>query len=143
MQYSLWNPKTQKFYHARNVSAIYLSQYANEDATTIYVNDASVFSVNTIIVIDTIIYSEVEKFKEIKESLPEKISEKVSDIAGLKGKLTSCNGGLDANWLVRKDIPTITFGGGHYKPHSLDEYVEINEYYDACKYAISLATYNT
>ena len=36
----------------------------------------------------------------------------------------------------------ITFGNGHYEAHSLDEYVLINEYHDACKYAISLAIHN-
>ncbi|MDC6448034.1 M20/M25/M40 family metallo-hydrolase [Alphaproteobacteria bacterium] len=57
----------------------------------------------------------------------------------LKSDIVSCNGGLDANWLVKKGIPTVTFGNGHYNPHSLDEYLEISEYYDSCKLAISLA----
>jgi len=39
----------------------YLSSYANEDDTTIEVNDGSVFSVGGIIIIDTIIYSQTEK----------------------------------------------------------------------------------
>ncbi|SVA38484.1 uncharacterized protein METZ01_LOCUS91338, partial [marine metagenome] len=28
------------------------------------------------------------------------------------------------------------------KPHSIDEYVLIDEFYDACRYAISLALHN-
>jgi len=71
-----------------------------------------------------------------------KISQQISKSEKFNGKVVTCNGGLDANWLVRKNIPTITFGNGHYKPHSLDEYVLIDEFYDACKYAISLALYN-
>ena len=71
-----------------------------------------------------------------------KISLQISKSEKFSGKTVTCNGGLDANWLVRKDIPTITFGNGHYRPHSTDEYVLIDEFYDACKYAISLALHN-
>jgi len=58
----------------------------------------------------------------------------------LSSNTVSCNGGLDANWLIKKGIPTVTFGNGHYNPHSLDEYLEITEYNDSCKLAISIAT---
>ncbi len=75
-----------------------------------------------------------------KNSQVVKISEQISKAEKLGGKTVTCNGGLDANWLIKKNIPTITFGNGHYNPHSLDEYVVISEFYDACKYAISLAT---
>lgn len=71
-----------------------------------------------------------------------KISQEVSKSNNLIGKTAFVNGGLDANWLVKKNIPMITFGNGHYEAHSLDEYVLINEYHDACKYAISLAIHN-
>ena len=71
-----------------------------------------------------------------------KISQQISKSEKFSGKVVKSNGGLDANWLVRKNIPTITFGNGHYKPHSIDEYVLIDEFYDACKYAISLALHS-
>ena len=71
-----------------------------------------------------------------------KISQQISKSEKFSGKVVTSNGGLDANWLVRKNIPTITFGNGHYKPHSIDEYVLIDEFYDACKYAISLALHS-
>jgi len=71
-----------------------------------------------------------------------KISQQISKSEKFSGKAVTSNGGLDANWLVRKNIPTITFGNGHYKPHSIDEYVLIDEFYDACRYAISLALHN-
>jgi len=71
-----------------------------------------------------------------------KISQQISKSEKFSGKAVTSNGGLDANWLVRKNIPTITFGNGHYKPHSIDEYVLIDEFYDACRYAISLALHS-
>ncbi len=68
-----------------------------------------------------------------------KFSQSISKKIGFKGNIVSVNGGLDANWLVRKNIPTITFGNGHYKPHSLDEYLSISEFKDSCLFAIALA----
>ena len=69
-----------------------------------------------------------------------KFSQQVAKSHKFDVKTAFCNGGLDANWLVKKNIPTITFGNGHYNPHSLDEYVHIDEFYDACRLAILLAS---
>ena len=68
-----------------------------------------------------------------------KFATHISKQVNFKGKHVSCRGGLDANWLIKKNIPTITFGNGHYKPHSVDEYLDIAEYKDSCLYAIALA----
>ena len=59
---------------------------------------------------------------------------------GIKSSNVQVNGGLDANWLIRNGIPTVTFGNGHYNPHSLEEYLDIKEYLDSCRLAISIAT---
>jgi tripeptide aminopeptidase len=69
-----------------------------------------------------------------------KFATKISKKIGFAGQHVSCNGGLDANWLIKKNIPTITFGNGHYKPHSIGEYLNISEFKDSCLYAIALAT---
>ena len=69
-----------------------------------------------------------------------KIAKNSANKIGIQTKTVSVNGGLDANWLIKKGIPTITFGNGHYNPHSLDEYLDISEYNDSCKLAISIAT---
>src|SRR5205085_2399025 len=50
------------------------------------------------------------------------------------------NGGLDANWLVRHGIPTVSFGAGQNNVHTLDEYVDIPGYLDGCRFALALAT---
>jgi tripeptide aminopeptidase len=49
------------------------------------------------------------------------------------------NGGLDANWLVRHGVPTITFGAGQNNVHTVEEFVDIQEYLDGCKLALKLA----
>ena len=69
-----------------------------------------------------------------------KISTNISKQIGFLGNTVACNGGLDANWLIKKNIPTVTFGNGHYKPHSLGEYLNIPEFKDSCLFAIALAT---
>jgi tripeptide aminopeptidase len=51
------------------------------------------------------------------------------------------NGGLDANWLVRKGIPTVTFGAGQHNIHTTDEYVDLTEFYQGCMMALALATH--
>ena len=48
------------------------------------------------------------------------------------------NGGLDANWLIKNGIPTITFGNGHYNPHSLDEYLNIKEYEEMLDFSLTM-----
>lgn len=58
---------------------------------------------------------------------------------GLEPKLVKISGGFDANWLVKKDIPTITFGAGHNMCHTVGEYVEINDYFNACNLSLLLA----
>jgi tripeptide aminopeptidase len=60
--------------------------------------------------------------------------------AGLKPRLKVSNGGLDANWLVRHGIPTITFGAGQNKIHSVGEYVDLAEFEAGCRLALALAT---
>jgi tripeptide aminopeptidase len=58
--------------------------------------------------------------------------------AGLKPSLRVGNGGLDANWMVRHGIPTITFGAGQNNIHAIGEYVDLPEFAKACRLAIAL-----
>ena len=53
--------------------------------------------------------------------------------------LKLANGGLDANWLTRLGIPTITFGAGQHEIHTIQEYADLNEFIDGCTYALALA----
>ena len=54
--------------------------------------------------------------------------------------IRTANGGLDANWMVRHGIPTVTFGAGQNEPHTVDEWINLDEYERACALAVRLAT---
>src|SRR5262245_44015166 len=53
------------------------------------------------------------------------------------------NGGLDANWLVRHGIPTVTLGAGQNEIHTTQEFVDLAEFERGCQVAIALATEQT
>ena len=59
---------------------------------------------------------------------------------GLEPNLTICNGGLDANWLSCRGIPTVTLGCGQRKIHTADEQLDIAEYHTARRIALRLAS---
>lgn len=50
------------------------------------------------------------------------------------------NGGLDANWMYVHGIPTVTFGAGQFNAHTVDEWMDLEEYRKACQLALRLAT---
>src|SRR5262249_12291591 len=58
---------------------------------------------------------------------------------GWEAQLRVTNGGLDANWLTRHRVPTITFGAGQNNVHTTEEFVHIPDYLDACALALALA----
>jgi tripeptide aminopeptidase len=60
--------------------------------------------------------------------------------AGLKPQVRISNGGLDANWLVKHGLPTITFGAGQHNIHTIEEYVDLGLYLKGCRMALALAT---
>lgn len=59
---------------------------------------------------------------------------------GLAGKTRTTNGGLDANWMVRHGVPTITIGAGQRNVHTVDEYVEVADFLGGCRVALAMAT---
>ena len=50
------------------------------------------------------------------------------------------NGGLDANWMVKHGIPTVTFGAGQNEIHTVKEFVDLTEFESGCRVALALAT---
>lgn len=58
---------------------------------------------------------------------------------GLQPKLVIADGGLDANHLNARGVPTITLGAGQHSPHTVDEYVDLPEFFDGCRLALRLA----
>src|SRR5262249_11674757 len=77
----------------------------------------------------------------MKESLPvvKRAVAAVSSI-GATPAVRAANGGLDANWMVRHGVPTVTFGAGQNEPHTIDEGINLDEYDRACALALQLAT---
>jgi tripeptide aminopeptidase len=65
---------------------------------------------------------------------------RIANAIGLEPTLRVTNGGLDANWLVKHGIPTVTFGAGQNEIHTVQEYVDLNEFEHACRLALALAT---
>ncbi len=59
---------------------------------------------------------------------------------GRTPELRVTNGGLDANWLVKHGIPTVTFGAGQNEIHTVDEFIDLDEFDAACRLAVALAT---
>lgn len=50
------------------------------------------------------------------------------------------NGGLDANWLTHRGIPTVSLGCGQENMHTTEEAVNLPEFRRACDIAMLLAT---
>ena len=59
--------------------------------------------------------------------------------AGWQPTLRLTNGGLDANWMVRHGIPTVTFGAGQNDIHTVKEWVDVPEFLEGCRLAVALA----
>src|SRR5262249_17753789 len=66
-------------------------------------------------------------------------AEAVAKGLGYTPNLRISNGGLDANWMVRHGIPTITFGAGQNNIHQVGEYVELADFERGCQFALALA----
>jgi tripeptide aminopeptidase len=49
------------------------------------------------------------------------------------------NGGLDANWMVKHGVPTVTFGAGQNEIHTVKEFVDLTEFESGCRLALALA----
>ncbi|TVQ79853.1 MAG: M20/M25/M40 family metallo-hydrolase [Phycisphaeraceae bacterium] len=69
-----------------------------------------------------------------------KHAKRAAESIGLTPTTVFSNGGLDANWLVKHGVSTVTIGAGQYEIHTVNEYVELAEYALGCKMAVALAT---
>lgn len=77
----------------------------------------------------------------LKETSPVvRLAQAAGARAGWEPTLRVTNGGLDANWLSRNGVPTITLGAGQNMVHTIEEFVNLDDYLDGCRYALALAT---
>jgi tripeptide aminopeptidase len=65
---------------------------------------------------------------------------KALETLGIKPNTLFSNGGLDANWLDKHGIPTITIGAGQAEIHTIKENVNLSEYEKGCRLGVLLAT---
>jgi tripeptide aminopeptidase len=65
---------------------------------------------------------------------------RAAESIGMKPTTVFSNGGLDANWLVKHGLPTVTIGAGQYEVHTVKEYVHLPEFAAGCRLALALAT---
>ncbi|QEG37952.1 M20/M25/M40 family metallo-hydrolase [Bythopirellula goksoeyrii] len=59
---------------------------------------------------------------------------------GYTPELNISNGGLDANWLTARGIPTVTLGCGQNEIHTVKEWLDLTEFHQARRIALRLAT---
>lgn len=67
-------------------------------------------------------------------------AKKAAQAMGLEPVTMVSAGGLDANWLVKHGVPTVTFGAGQAEIHTVNEYVDIPEFAQGCRLAVAIAT---
>jgi tripeptide aminopeptidase len=65
---------------------------------------------------------------------------RAAESIGMKPNTVFSNGGLDANWLVKHGLPTVSFGAGQNEVHTVKEFVDLPEFAKGCQLAVALAT---
>ncbi len=81
-----------------------------------------------------------EAFVMNKQAPPVKLAEAIIRDQGGKPVQYIANGGLDANYLNAKGVPTVTLGAGQHNAHTIDEYVDVPEYLEGQRVLLGLAT---
>ena len=81
-----------------------------------------------------------EAFKLRKTEPCVQLAESAVRAVGAEPVLSVVNGGLDANWLTNRGIPTATLGAGQQNPHMLNEHLDIDRFYQGCQIALRFAT---
>lgn len=61
-------------------------------------------------------------------------------LVGSQPETRIVNGGLDANWLTRHGLPTVTLGCGQAGIHTVEESLHIPSFLTACRIGLLLAT---
>jgi tripeptide aminopeptidase len=59
---------------------------------------------------------------------------------GMEPVYVFSNGGLDANWLDKHGVPTVTIGSGQAEIHTIKEYVNLLEFEKGCRIGVLMAT---
>jgi tripeptide aminopeptidase len=81
-----------------------------------------------------------ESFRLPPESACVRIARAAVADVGRQPELAISNGGLDANWLTARGIPTVTLGCGQMNVHTTEEALDRAAFRDACRIALRIAT---
>ena len=84
--------------------------------------------------------TDYDAFEMPEDSPPVRLAaEQVRAALGVEAEYLIANGGLDANYLNAKGVPTVTLGAGQHNPHTVEEYVDVAEYLDGCRLVAAIA----
>ncbi len=67
-------------------------------------------------------------------------AQRAVDAEARTAEVNISNGGLDANWLTARGIPTVTLGCGQNQIHTAQEWLDLAEFHSARRIALRLAT---
>jgi tripeptide aminopeptidase len=81
-----------------------------------------------------------EAFKLNENEPCVEIAKTVVRSVGGEVQLAVANGGVDANWLNKHGIPTVSLGCGQLNQHMVTEQLDLDWYRDACQIGLRIAT---
>lgn len=96
---------------------------------------------------DTAVRAEVQRrvdydsFRLAEEAPAVRLATAAVAAVGATASLAVTDGGVDANWLVKHGIPTVTLGCGQRQVHTRDEQLNVADYLQACRVARSIIEY--
>ncbi|TWT38392.1 Carboxypeptidase G2 precursor [Blastopirellula retiformator] len=80
-----------------------------------------------------------EPFRLADDDPSVEVAQQTIAALGYESELAVANGGLDANWLFRHGIPTVSFGCGQRNPHMSTEQLNIEWFHQACDIGLNIA----
>lgn len=81
-----------------------------------------------------------DSFRMPADSPPVELAMRVGAKLRLEPRTRIANGGLDANYMNAKGVPTVTLGAGQHSAHTVDEYVDLREFWNGCRLLVAIAT---
>ena len=82
-----------------------------------------------------------DAFRLSDDALAVRLAKAAVAAVGATASLAVTDGGVDANWLVKHGIPTVTLGCGQRQVHTRDEQLNVADYLQACRIARSIIEY--
>ncbi len=68
-----------------------------------------------------------------------RIAKRVIESQNQQPVFTLANGGLDANWITKHGVPTVSMGCGQLNAHMVTETLDLKEYLLACDIGLAIA----